>query len=172
MALDMSVTAPPPKKVEKAPVAKKDTSHHAARKEGLSEFFGALSMATVIVGWKADAGALAIYGAHASEEIATVADEYEQVGDAVDYLARGSIWVGLAAALLPLGMQLAVNHNLIKEKHVTNAGIHSPAELESIIDTQLAEREAQMLREKIAAQRRLASLKAEINSYVDEVASE
>jgi len=171
MVLNMSPATlkPPPAKKAPAPIKHVDSGKHAHYKDAIDEVFGVLSMASVMIGWKADAGAFAVYGSHCSEEIASVADEYEQVGNAVDYLAKGSIWLGLAAALMPLGMQLAVNHGLIPEKRLQNAGVHSKQSLEDIIEIQLAEREAAIIRERAQSQKRLHDLRAEVNQYIDEL---
>jgi hypothetical protein len=172
MALDIStVKAPPAKKASVKPKVT-DTSRHTEHKNAIGETLGAASMILVMFGLKADAGAIAVYGESISQEVATVADDYDQVANAVDYLSRGSIWIGLITALAPLGMQIAGNHNLVPENMRKTAGLYSRETMVSIIDTQLAEREAQILKEQKASHDKLAALKAEINSYIDEESKE
>src|SRR5215469_197856 len=83
------------------------------REEALNGF-GQLAQAPLIaLRQYADVGAISIHWPNISREVAGLAETQEQVARLVDPLIRIGPFTGLIAAVLPMILQIGVNHNKV-----------------------------------------------------------
>lgn len=104
--------APPRKKTAAAaqPRAKTAGALAEARAESIDGFFQVITLGCIMRGRYADAGAFAVHGPRITPEIVTLAAADEKIGNLVDYLTQAGPYMGLTVVMLPLVMQLLVNH--------------------------------------------------------------
>lgn len=104
-------TPPPAKAPAKAkqPTPTQNAKRNA-REEGVNGLFQLGTMLCMMTGQHADAQAFATHGPKISPEIAKIAEDYDKVGEAIDRMVAVGPFAGLLTAVLPLALQLAVNH--------------------------------------------------------------
>lgn len=113
-------------------------------------------------GWFADAAAIGIHGPKIAPEVAKIGDQVEQVGRILDMLTKTGPYTALIAAVLPLAVQIAVNHNVMKVPPGM-AGVMPPAALEAQIQAELVEMELVAVVAQREAEQRLITARAELN---------
>jgi hypothetical protein len=150
-------TAPPAKtKPSTSSTVKKSSSVSITeqRTEALSGL-GQIAQAVLIASKQyADAGALGIHWDNISREVATLAEKQESVAKLIDPLLQAGPYAALIAVVLPLGLQLAVNHG------VGNPGMMGTVPKE-LLDSQMKTRVAKMQMEALKQQKEAeAELKA------------
>lgn len=142
-----SVSSTTTKKTTETDITKK-------RAEALSGL-GQIVQAGLIAGKQyADAGALGIHWDNISKEVATLAEKQESVAKLIDPLLQAGPYAALIAVVLPLGLQLAVNHG------IGNPGMMGTVPKE-LLDSQMKTRVAKMQMEALKQQKEAeAELKA------------
>ena len=161
----MPVNAPPRRNVPQKPAQEPQVTKD--RREALTGF-GQLAQAPLI-GFRlfADAGAVAMHVPNIAREIALLAETQEQVAALVDPLIKVGPYFGLVTAVLPLLLQVGVNHGRVPAGAMgtvpavtlsaqVEAGL-ATQELEALTIQMQAEAAAAEVREKIAEQRRKVS---------------
>jgi hypothetical protein len=167
MPLSQAPAAPPRAKTPKTSGAttahvSRETPRDKIREESLAGIGQAISMALLMRGNFADAGAIGIHGPKVVRETVAMARNSEPVGRALDMLSQATPYTGLIFAGLPLLAQLAVNHGRIPPERAAGIqGVVSPQILENKMKAELAEMEMQALREQREAEEQLARLTAE-----------
>jgi hypothetical protein len=106
----------------------------------------------------ADAAAISEHSKDISIECARVADDNEQFANVIDKLTSVGPYAGLLTAIMPLAMQLAVNHKRIEAGVM---GTVSPDALAAKVKADMASKQADFLREAREAQERAEKAKAE-----------
>jgi hypothetical protein len=102
------------------------------RKDGLDQYVNSGVAIMMIARQHADAQALATHGPKITGELATLANTHEKLGSAIDKAIAASPFAGLVMAVMPLAMQLAVNHGFIKNPGVlAGLGIQPKESLEA-----------------------------------------
>lgn len=109
----------------------------------------------------ADAGAIGIYWPKIAKEVAKLAETEEAVANVIDPLIRVGPYAGLIAAVLPLAMQIAVNHNRIKPGAM---GTVPAVSLASQVESAMAQEELRAMRQQLEAEREAAAIRAEIEN--------
>lgn len=84
------------------------------RKDGLDGYVQTGVAVSMLLRQHADAQALAVHGPKITAEVAQLANRYEKLGTAIDKMIAAGPFAALAMAVMPLAMQLAVNHGYIK----------------------------------------------------------
>lgn len=172
MPLQQAPSAPPKSRTPKtsgtsAPHVSRETPRDHVRSEALTGIGQALSMALLMRGNFADAGAIGIHGPNVVKETVAMARSSEPLGRALDMLSQATPYTGLIFAALPLAAQLAVNHGRIPPERAAGiSGVVSPQILENKMKAELAEMEILALREQREAEEQLARLTAEQNGQV------
>ena len=174
----MPVNAAPPRKNVTAKPAQ-ELQATKDRREALAGF-GQLAQAPLI-GFRlfADAGAVAMHVPAIAREIALLAETQEQVAALVDPLIKAGPYFGLVTAVLPLFLQVGVNHGRVPAGAMgTVPAVTLSAQIEAGLATQelealtiqvQAEAAAAEVRERIAEQRRkVASQVASRTTVVDD----
>lgn len=109
----------------------------------------------------ADAGAVGLHWPKIAHELAVLAESQEAVANVIDPLIRVGPYAGLIAAVLPLAMQLAVNHNRIKPGSM---GTVPSVSLSSQVESAMAQEELRAMRSQLEAEREAAAIRAEIEN--------
>lgn len=132
MAFDASKRpSPPPAK----PAAKKPSpaaqAKRGAREEGINGLFQLGTAVCMMTGQHADAAAFGTHGPKIAPEVASIAEDYDKVGDVIDKLIAVGPFAGLLTAVLPLALQLAVNHGRGNAAVFADFGVVSKETLEA-----------------------------------------
>jgi len=108
----------------------------------------------------ADAGAIGLYWPKISEEIADLAESQEQVGRLIDPLIKIGPYTGLITAVLPMILQIGVNHNRVPAGAM---GTVPAASLTARVEASLAAVELEALQAQAEAEKAAADMREEIN---------
>ena len=133
----------------------------AERKAGLDNYVASATGILMLARQYPDAQAVAIHGPKITAEVATLAGRYENLGVKIDKLIAASPFAGLVMAVMPLALQVAVNHGLIKSPAMfAQLGIQSP----EVLEAEGKAAEMKMMRDAIEAQKRYAAEQAAFNA--------
>lgn len=123
---------PPPAKTPAKPkVTPAQTAKRNAREEGINGLFQLGAAVCMMTGQHADAAAFGTHGPKIAPEVAAIAEDYERVGDVIDKLIAVGPYAGLLTAVLPLALQLAVNHGRGNAAVFADFGVVSKETLEA-----------------------------------------
>jgi hypothetical protein len=149
---------PPPAKPKAAPAPKKNplTQSRAEMLTGLGQLAQLPLLAT---GQHADAGAVGAHWPGIAREIANLAESQPAVAAVIDPLMKAGPYAALIAAVLPLALQIGVNHGRIAAGPM---GTVPASVLESQVKTALAEQELEALRVQQQAETRAAQMREEL----------
>jgi hypothetical protein len=149
-----------------APVTAKGI--HAERIDAVDGVFQLVGMGLVMGGQFADAGAIDMHGHNVSIEVAELAGKNEGVAKVVDTLLTVGPYAGLVIAVMPMVLQLMVNHKVIPvEKMPPTSGIVDPKSLEAQVKTAMAKQAIEALQAQREAEEELASMRQQ---FEDEMA--
>lgn len=155
------VAAPPPAKTapRAKPVARTSGDRIKERSEALNGI-GQLGQAGLVaIKQFADAGAIGIHGPRIAHEVAELAEDNERVAQILEPLLQAGPYTGLLMAVLPMVMQIGVNHGRLAPGPM---GTLPPATLSSRIQAEIARAEVQALQAQKAAEQESRDLQAEI----------
>jgi hypothetical protein len=132
----------------KPALAQTAASQHDAREQGLLGL-GQIGQAICMMReWFADAGAIQIHWPNVARETASLADQDERIGKAIDYLVSAGPYAGLLTAVLPFGMQIAANHGRIDANAASGlGGVMPPDMLEARMKADMAKAKAEFIRQ-------------------------
>jgi hypothetical protein len=147
----MPITNPAPPAMTKTKPSstsvKKASNLTSERYEALNGI-GQIAQAGLIAARQyADAGALGIHWENVSGELAKLAEKQESIAKLIDPLLTAGPYAALIAAVLPLGLQIAVNHGVGKAGMMNTV---SPG----LLDAQIRTRITQMEMEAVKAQKK------------------
>lgn len=178
MAFDPSKrpSPPPAKAAAKAKPSPTQNAKRNAREEGVNGLFQLATAMCMMTGQNTDAMAFATHGPKISPEIATIAEDYDKVGEVIDKLIAVGPFAGLLTAVLPLGLQLMVNHGKGNPAMFTEFGVVSRETLEASGQaaalrqaTAAVEAQRQAEAEFMAAQRAALNQAAAANGRTDDL---
>jgi hypothetical protein len=152
--------APParPAKASGAAAKPKTTSRTAQRSEAIAGLGQIAQGALIATGQLADAGAVGIHFPGIAGEIARLADADAKVAAIIDPLLKVGPYTALLTAVLPLAMQIAVNHKRIPAGTMGTV----PGELlDSQIKTSMARQQLEVKRQQAEVERQLAEMQAD-----------
>jgi len=107
-----------------------------------------------------DVGAINLHWPKISEEIAKIADQEEAVAKIIDPLLQVGPYAGLIAAVLPLVIQIGVNHNRVSPGAM---GTVPGSALGSQIEAALAQQELEALQIQLQAEQEAQKVRKQIN---------
>lgn len=132
------------------------------RQEALDGVLQLTQFGCLAFGNFADAGAIGVFGPPMATEVVNLAKDNSKVAEKVDLLITVGPYAGLVAATIPFLAQLMVNHKVFKAEQFGNAGVMEPEMLETQMKTQVLHRAAEVRREQMEAQEKLARLEEEM----------
>jgi len=119
--------------------------------------FGQLAQAPLIaLKQYADAGAIGLHWPNVAREVASLADSQEQVARLIDPLIKIGPYTGLITAILPLILQIGVNHNRVPAGAM---GTVPAASLSAQVETAMAAIELQALQQQAEAEKAAAEMR-------------
>src|SRR5215467_16068543 len=162
MPVDLSHSAvAPPRSQRGATAARTRASGKSAeRREAVQGIFQLAGFGCIIMHQYADAGAIGMHSGPIVEELVSLSETNESVGKALDYLGQAGPYAGLIVAVMPLALQLAANHRLVKAEMIYAAGVVPPQALESQVKADMARQASEALRAQQEAEAELARLAA------------
>jgi hypothetical protein len=155
----MPITNAPPPVKPAAPKTAAVTGTVRARSDALASFGQIAQVPLVATRQYADAGAVAAHWPSVSLEIAKLAETVPQVARLVDPLLQIGPYAGLIAAVLPLVLQLGVNHGRVPAGAM---GTVPATTLASQVEAALAQEELKALKVQYEAEKAAGETRAEI----------
>lgn len=160
MALDLSgaITAPPRSGRTAQKVSAAKSGKLAERHEALTGFWQLAGFGCIILRQYSDAGAIGLHSGPITDELVTLSDKNEKIAKAIDYLSEAGPYAGLIVAVMPLAMQLAANHGIIKAELAGSVGVVPPEALSSQVKADMARTAAAAMQAQQKAEADLAAL--------------
>jgi hypothetical protein len=170
MALDLS-SAPPPRKTgvvkaaqgraTPAQIISYSNPKTKGREDAANGIFQLAGFGLIMTKNYADAGALGKHSPKISHELALLSEKNEGVGRVLDYMTEAGPYAGLITAVMPLVLQVMVNHNMLKAEGMPGAGVVAPAALEAQVKADMARQTAEALKAQREAE-------AELRTFAEE----
>lgn len=127
-----------------------------ARQEAADSAFQVLGFGCILLGQFADAGTIQRHSPAVSVELVKLSENYESVGGFLDWLAKNGPLAGLFIAVMPMALQLLVNHNVMPAEMLAGAGVVRPEVIEAQVKAGLAAQAAEAIRQQREAEAELA----------------
>ena len=157
------VNTPPPVRTgsqAKTPAARIPRKNITEQREEALNGFGQLAQAPLIaLRQYADAGAIGLHWPGVSHEVAALAETQDQVARLVDPLIRIGPFTGLIAAILPMILQIGVNHGRVPAGAM---GTIPAASLTARVEATLAAVELEALQAQAEAEKQAALMRTQI----------
>lgn len=153
-----------PAGTSKAPTVS-SLSIQQAREEGLKGIAQIGTAACILTKNYADAGALDMHAEPIAHEIAVLASENEKVATIVDRVTAMGPYAALIGAVMPLALQLLVNHDRVKPDAAGLFGgkVMSKEALAAKVSADIDTAKAKFLREAREAQEAAAKAETELS---------
>lgn len=132
------------------------------REEALNGLGQLLGFGCIVLHQYADAGAIGMHFPPVAHEWALLADKNEKVAKGIDYLTEAGPYAGVIVSMMPLVLQLAANHNLIKAEMAGGAGVVPPEALTAQVRADMARQAQEAMRAQHEAEASLAAMAAEM----------
>jgi len=107
----------------------------------------------------ADAATIGIHWPKVAKEVAKLAETQEPVANLIDPLIKVGPYAGLIAAVIPLIMQIGVNHGRLKPGSM---GTVPAVSLQAQMETAMAQAELEATRQQMEAEKAAAAMRLEI----------
>jgi hypothetical protein len=160
-----SAGSPPPRRNTQPSAITAAKGIHAERIDAVDGIFQLAGMGFVMAGQFADAGAIDMHGHGVSVEVAELAAKNESIAKVTDSLLQIGPYAGLVVAVMPMVMQLLVNHKVIPaEKMPASSGIVQPSVLEAQVKTAMAQQALEAMRLQREAEEELKRQQAEFQA--------
>jgi len=160
--LTHAAVAPPRSSRAAQATAKRESGKLAERREATQGVFQLAGFGCIILHQYADAGAIGMHADGIVNELVSLSEKHEGVGRVLDYLGEAGPYAGLIVAVMPLALQLAANHGLVKAELISGAGVVPPAALESQVKADMARQASQALKAQQEAEAELRALAAQM----------
>jgi hypothetical protein len=155
-----------------SPVNADEMTLQEKREEAVKGVFQIGAMGLVMLGQFADAGAIGLHGDNISHEVAVLADDNEAIAAGIDSFIKVGPYAALIMAVLPLALQLAVNHGVLPgDKLSAGSKVVPPSVLEAQVKTDLMRMHMEALKEQQKVEEELAQLQKEMQEANSEFAS-
>lgn len=155
--------APPKDSAKKNSNAPKPLSEQGEkREEAILGGFQIAALGAVTFGQFADSGAISMHGESISHEMAVLAEDNEQFATSIDSFLKVGPYAALIGAVLPLALQLLVNHNLIPQKFIPGGQVVPPDMLEAQVKTELIQMQMEAMRAQAEAEEELRKMREEM----------
>jgi len=174
MPIDTSNVKAPQRRTSQGPKAAavqpvQTQSLYEKRLEGLQGLGQLASAGLLMFNQYADAAAIGQHYTPIAIELAKIADSNEAIAKPIDFLIEVGPYGALLTAVLPLAMQLAANHRMIKADMLIGQGVVPPEVLESQMRAQVAILQTQAMREQQAAMAEAQAIQREYESMMKDV---
>ena len=160
--LSQAVIAPPRATRTGTSPAKRESAKLTERREAAEGIFQLAGFGCIIMRQYADAGAIGMHSGPIVNELVTLSEKNEGIAKVLDYLTEAGPYAGLIVAIMPLALQIAANHKVIKAELTAGAGVVPPEALESQVRADMARQAAEALRAQQAAEAELRELSAQM----------
>jgi|ERR1700722_11410647 len=165
--MPIEITAPPPRSTPNAPhsPAKRATPRVTQEREEAVAQLGMFAQVPLMATKQlADAATVGLHWPKVAHEIAVLAETQEPIANLIDPLIKVGPYAGLIAAVLPMLLQIGVNHGRVKPGQM---GTVPAISLESQMQTAMAQAELQALRTQQEAEEQAAAARAAIQKSRD-----
>jgi hypothetical protein len=167
MALDLSkatTATPPPKRAAKSTVARKAVASikTSEREEALNGLFQLGAAGCLMFGSSADAAAIAQHAPNISRETAGIAETNETFGKYLDYITAIGPYAGLLTAVMPLVLQILVNHKRLPAEPLAGFGVVSPETLNAKMQAEAMQMEMELRQQAQAAEHEAARIQSQM----------
>lgn len=149
-------TATPSRGVGSKPATSIPDPRLEPRREATENLFKVAGFGCVLMGQLADAGTLHRHSPAVTGQIVELSESYEPVGNFLDWLAKNGPLAGVFIAVMPMALQLLVNHGVVPAELFAGAGVVRPEVLEAQVRASLAAQAAEAIREQREAEAELA----------------
>lgn len=122
------------------------------------------AFAATAVGLHADAAAISMHAENVAPEIAKLAEGNAKVAAGLEWLTENGPYAALISACLPMLLQVAVNHGLVKAERFAGTGVVNPGVLEARFKLSMTEKASAMLKEQKALEEKLIIAQMELHS--------
>jgi hypothetical protein len=136
----------------------------AAREEGLNGIAQIGTALLILSKNYADAGAVDMHAEAISHEVAVLAEDNENIGNIIDRITAMGPYAGLLTAVMPLAMQLLVNHDRIQANAAGLFGgsVMSKEALAAKVSADIDKKKTEFLRQAAEAQKEAAEAQAQL----------
>lgn len=163
MPVTQTAPAPPPRTTaapRKVVQSKTSEKHYADAAESALHL---IATGAVLVGWHADAAAIGMHAEKIAPEVGKLASQNEKIAAGLDWIAESGPYAALIEVCIALGLQLAVNHGMLKHpERLASAGVVHPDVLTAEMRAKMAETAAAAIRKQKEAEARLLTAQREI----------
>lgn len=164
MAFEGKAAAPPPVKSDAKPKVIKGKTTEKTYTDAAEGAFQIGAFAATAVGLHADAAAISMNAENIAPEIAKLADSNPQIAKGLDWFAENGPYAALITACLPLVLQLAVNHGLVKAERFAGTGVVNPGVLEAEFKLKMTKTATEMLHRQKALEEELILAQMELSN--------
>jgi hypothetical protein len=175
MAIDMSGVTTPRRTSGRVPtrkatstVTQEPESRRDVRYEGLNALGQTGQGLLLVTGFVADAGAVGKFWPGIAHELSNLAETNETIAGVADFLVKTGPYTALITAVLPLAMQIAVNHNMVSPVIGAGLGAVPKDVLEAQMMAEVMQQQAQAMRQQQAARENLAKARQELDDAMAE----
>lgn len=170
MPVEVTHTATPPPAKSGGNVAKRTIQGKSLEKEytdAAESGLHLLATGAVLIGWHADAAAIGMHADKIAPEIAKLASQNEKIAAGLTWVAESGPYAALIEVSIALGLQLAVNHGLIKHpERLASAGVVHPDVLTAEMRAKMAETAAAALKKQKEAEDRLRAAQMQVHQVL------
>jgi hypothetical protein len=160
--MPIEFAAPPPKSTPNTPSSspRRSTPRLTQEREEAVAQLGMFAQVPLMATKQlADAATIGLHWPKVAAEVAKLAESQEAVANLIDPLMKVGPYAGLIAAVIPLVMQLGVNHGRIKPGSM---GTVPAVSLQAQMETALANAELEATRTQLTAEKAAAAMRNEI----------
>jgi hypothetical protein len=148
-----------------ANTAKLASEKTAERESGLVGLGQIACVPLMLTGNMADCGAVAMHWPGVAHETAVIAETNANVARVVDFVTAVGPFAGLLAAIMPLTIQIMVNHNRIPmHPALAQFGVVAPDVMKAQAQAQAAREAADMMRMQREAEQELRDAMADVEN--------
>ena len=154
---------PPPAKganTSGAPRAPRVNKGRQAREDAVAQLGMFAQVPLIAMGQHADVGAISLHWPGIAKEIAALAESDDRIAQVIDPLIKVGPYAGLIAAVLPLVLQIGVNHGRLSPGAM---GTQPAVALASQVEAGIAQQELAAMRMQLDAEREARKMRDEID---------
>ena len=139
------------------------------RSDAINGLWQIAGLGCVFMRQYSDAGAISMHGPIITKEVVDLADTNEQIAKSIDQLLQVGPYAGLVTAVLPLAMQILVNHKRIPvEKLPAESGIVDPEILEAQVKTEMLRMQLEALKAQREMEKEVEAMRAEYEAMTND----
>jgi hypothetical protein len=161
MPITNTMGTPPPASASKRTVSAPRKPIKAQREEALNGMGQIAQIPLVTMRMYADVGAMSIHWPNIAKELANLAETQEPIAAVIDPLIKIGPYTALIAAVMPLTMQVLVNHKMAPAGAM---GTVPASSLQAQVEAGLAQQELAALQVQLEAEQQAAQMRKEIDA--------